>query len=105
MRQSELLTQFYRAYWDWSQAGQPDDNPQGFQNDCGLCYNAQLFGGPEVAVRRMLVEELTAQFEQAGLDHDYPFDAEGDSYDHCAENRTMHQNPARMQWVQDHMYV
>lgn len=97
MKQSDNLTKFYRAYHAWANDGAPMDNPHGFVNDCGLCYNARKFD-----TTLLVRHEMQSQFATAGLDDAMPF-CDEESYMADTDFGTHHLNHARIAWVKDHI--
>lgn len=109
--QSELLTQFYRAYAGWLDDGAPQA-VQIFQRDAGLCGNVMSWAaaiGKDGLHRKLLRDELRMQLKHAGMDMDYPF-SPADApcgphhYYHSIEQTRLicHLNPKRIEWVRDH---
>ena len=90
----KTLKEFYQAYAAWLDAGAPDFLP--FSRASGLCNNLHSFTKSFNAYR-----EMESQFDDAGLDPDYPFGGEDDYLGRSAE-RKQHLNPLRIQWVKDH---
>ena len=96
--QSKELTQFYREYKAWLDAGAPIGEP--FQRYTGLCdalegslwYDVILMG---------LLDELKLQFSDEGLDELYPFGKE--NFISRVELETQHLDPLRIKWVEDHL--
>ena len=101
--QSALLTQFYRAYAGWLDAGAPDELP--FCRSGGLCWmlwhylSCQAIPHNE---RKQLTNELEDQFEAAGLNYLFPFNDGEEGFSNEEETDTMHLNPRRIKWVRDH---
>lgn len=106
MKQSQLLTEFYRAYSDWLEAGASAGNP--FRVDKGLCNNLLEY---VVHVKNMdmsehynISAEMTAQFINAGLSSRYPFNNDNaGSYSYEVFSDSCYKNQARIQWVKSHL--
>lgn len=98
MKQSEKLTNFYKAYLDWLDAGAVTDE---FSRGSGLCHNLDRYydwNSPDT------VEEMVFQFKLAWLDEYFPFN-EG-SHMRFVEEIDAKQsfiNPARIRWVRNHI--
>lgn len=101
--QSPQLTSFYQAYREWLTIGSPDGEP--FDRFHGLCDNVRYFSKwcfPGWAgLCGEMGNELTAQFKDAGLHNEYPFN-DGKLKNYATEYRC-DQNPARIAWVLDHV--
>lgn len=100
--QSEHLTNFYRAWLEFAEGG---ENPFGFRRDRGLCWcldrwsQFTIHSGTDYM--RISVE-MSLQFRGAGLNGVTPFTPSGTLADYAAEaDKTT--NPARLQWVSDHV--
>lgn len=101
--QSDTLTEFYRAYLAWINAGAYMGHPK-FVRYAGLCCNlANYFGGYSLGLRA--ADEMCEQFRQAGLDAELPFNLYPDSRPYSDESLKdlCHTNPYRIQWVKDHV--
>jgi len=100
--QSDKLTEFYRAYLAWIEAGAPIEHSM-FSRSLGLCHSSWLFavGMDNYVEARDLEKELNDQFEDAGLDGAYPFN-EGELWKYEREASYKHLNDKRLQWVIDH---
>jgi hypothetical protein len=109
-RQSELLTQFYRAYAAWIDDGAP--RRVLFRRDAGLCRNVMIWAeaiGKEGLEIRLLRDELRTQLKQANLDMNYPFSPKDAPfgvahYYHSDEqpNQTCYLNEDRIKWAREH---
>lgn len=103
--QSELLTQFYKDWLAWLDAG-ADPKDQTFKRYSGLC-TALYFWGIENKIsgitQRKLDSEMLYQFEKAGLEMLYPFDEDSAAFNQAHLHETHHTNPKRIQWVRDHV--
>lgn len=89
------LQQFYNAYAAWLDAGAPDGQP--FVRHTGLCINLHKFGG-----NRDVLKEMSSQFKEAGLDEDYPFNDNSESYYRETYLDEIYLNPKRIDWVRYH---
>jgi hypothetical protein len=110
VNQSVELTGFYRMYRAWLNMGAPPSRI--FQRSNGLCialagYTEQL--GMRSANHEVLSNEMDTQFIIAGLNPNFPFNEKlpdgGNTYWCERETRTMHLNPKRIKWVEDHCNV
>lgn len=96
---SEVLAEFYQAYWD---AVNHKIKPSWYLSDAGLCHNLEAwlerqgYDGYDAYDIRLELEE---QFEDAGLDNEYPFNGDWQSYKHERDNCTMSDNIKRRLWV------
>lgn len=106
-KQSETLTEFYRAYAAWLDIGAPKGKP--FQRCWGLCTNLhEWLAGAESRDYNAYTEDYNAytemleQFQEAGLDTRHPFNRTGDAYFKWSDKNTQHLNPKRIKWVRDH---
>lgn len=90
---SEQLKEFYKAYAAWLDAGAPQCFP--FKRHDGLCHNLSNWSDYD----EELSEELLDQFDDAGLDWEYPFD---DHWTKYSADDYKHLNPARVSWVRKH---
>lgn len=106
MQQSELLSEFYRAYAWWLDAGAPLD--MGFYRNHGLCNSLRVWANRNAQLGyKNLHDELIEQFRQAGLDTHYPFNC-GDRIYYLIEcgdrnfNPRCHINEQRIKWVRDY---
>lgn len=105
MRQSDILTDFYRLYVEWLDSC--SWNTADFKRDHGIClclekylYNRHY---PKWYIQEVL-KELTTQFINAGLHKHYPFN-QGDVFYYEKEKQTKHLNPMRIKWVRDHAMI
>lgn len=94
MKTSAALLKFYMAYNEWLET--EDDT---FFCGYGLCANAWDFYVDEHDLGDSILEEMHAQFIEAGLDEQLPFNE--DSADYRAEKHagTCHHNILRIGWV------
>lgn len=94
----KTLKGFYKAYHAWIIAGAPDGKP--FNRMYGLCSNL----GDWCDWDGTLIRQMKNQFADAGLHLTYPFDGVSldTEYLHEASRKTMHLNPARIKWVEEH---
>lgn len=94
------LSEFYKAYSDWIDAGAPEGKP--FSRNCGICVSLTLHlkqMGLTPKEREQARKLMRAQFIKAGLSRDYPFNnAENSYYVECI-NGTIHTNKNRVAWV------
>lgn len=102
MTQSKELGLFYQALWDWIQSNFLN-NPNEFEANCGLCsaiwdWHVAKDFTHESGVS--LKEEMKQQFEDAGLDIQYPFDAQSWDYANTVNKFT---NPKRLAWIKNHL--
>lgn len=101
--QSALLC-FYAAYSIWLHYGAPEGGV--FYRKYGLCSNAYEYckhmGLPKWAGRAVW-NALQRDFKRAGLDTNYPFNADDMSYSAESYRRACHENPARIKWVRDQL--
>lgn len=108
MKQSQALTDFYKAYLSWAESGAADNEP--FKRDRGLCGNLckfvlQVYGCDSSRFEKFeaLETELLAQFESAGLCASYPFNEGcGMTYHHECVYGYPWQNKHRIEWVREH---
>ena len=91
----KTLKEFYQAYAAWLDAGAPSLEP--FSRAVGLCGNLTIF----TKDWHPLFDAMKSQFEEAGLDHEYPFGGEESYYTYCYYG-TAHLNPERIEWVKEH---
>lgn len=91
---SKTLKEFYSAYATWLDFGAPNFKP--FSRAAGLCTNLFVF-----TKNRDAYAEMESQFNDAGLDSNYPFGGEEDYMDRSAA-RQQHLNPKRIEWVKEH---
>jgi hypothetical protein len=96
MSQSKGLTEFYNAYNDWVNTGAPECNV--FSRSYGLCLNLRVYGDS-----LNLCNEMKAQFVEAELSCDYPFnESENEYFVECDAGEAA-LNPERIKWVQEHL--
>lgn len=93
--QSKELTQFYREYKAWLDAGAPDEIP--FKRFKGLCDSLADVRYYNPTVKK----ELQDQFYTEGLNRTYPFGV--DNFDIRMFNESQHLDPLRIKWVEDHL--
>lgn len=103
--QSELLTQFYKDWLAWVDAGASMKH-QTFQRITGLCgalnfwcLKNKLTTTEYIEIGQVMYE----QFKGAGLNAYCPFDNGHGAYFDSADQGTCHENPKRIQWVRDHV--
>ena len=114
MKQSKMLTDFYQEMYE---AVYGDIDTIRFHNVFsaheGLCENLERYiDAVSCGTTRgkKIKAEMRAQFIEAGLDDEYPFNSdwskpESDwnlSYGSEAKSSTMYQNPKRLKWIEDH---
>ena len=115
MKQSKELTNFYRAYLNWLNAGAPIANEYDFKRTHGICCCITEFIEVEYAHKQendhrkiisKMIDEIQSQFLLAGLEKWLPFnkfgDVDGIDYLYEVLNGTCHLNPKRIQWVKGH---
>lgn len=100
--QSQQLTEFYKAYLAWVEAGAPEDDGQLLTRNVGLCTNLALFC--EFA-HEVPDYELEQQFRDAGLSVFYPFNGSSAQYRQEKHAGTCHLNEKRIAWVRKHAAV
>lgn len=94
------LTEFYKAYSDWIDAGAPDGKP--FSRNCGICVSLTLhlkamgLTPKEMEQARKL---MRSQFIKAGLNGYYPFNNRELSYLTESARGLIHTNKNRIAWV------
>ena len=94
------LSDFYKAYSDWIDAGAPEGEP--FSRRVGLCASMCLhlkWKGCNPREREVALFLMKSQFIKAGLSRDYPFNNAENSYYEEGINGTMHTNSDRIAWV------
>lgn len=94
------LAEFYEAYSDWIDAGAPESEP--FSRRVGLCGSIFLYlamKGYPIKDRKITLEMMRAQFVKAGLDREYPFNNQENSYRMESINGLIHTNKNRIAWV------
>lgn len=96
----KTLTEFYRDYAAWLDAGTPDGTI--FHNGSGLCANLHKWEAASGLRYGELAAQMCWQFKAAGLDWVVPFNS-GDlkSYEREVRSKTCHLNPARVAWVRE----
>jgi hypothetical protein len=100
-RQSELLTQFYRAYAAWLDAGAPKE--MGFSRHHGLCGALRQWANRHAQVEyRNLGNELQAQFMKLSTSFLHPFHELSSQYNLEADRGACHRNPKRIAWAREH---
>ena len=94
------LTDFYRDYAAWLDAGAP--NGDVFRQSRGLCTCLSRWCA-ENGVTEYLNVDMNLQFVSANLDTIYPFNG-GDHLGYAMEVRknSCHLNPERIAWVREH---
>jgi hypothetical protein len=99
--QSELLTQFYRAYFWWIQAGAHKD--MGFSRYYGLCGALREWANRNAQVEyRQLSDEMRMQFAWEELYLLHPFHETAQQYNTEVDRGAAHLNLKRIKWVKDH---
>lgn len=100
------LTGFYQAYKAWLDNGAQESYTamKGFTRRFGLCTNLRRYCTENDCHGNGLLNTMMDQFKKSGLDNCFPFndDTTGDTYTYESLRETMHLNPARIQWVNDH---
>jgi len=94
---SPTLQEFYNEIHKWIQAGCVDDT---FDRSNGLCDNLVDWRDSEDSSR--CVDEMQAQFIDAGLHPFYPFNSTRLTYDLEAASNNIFTNPARLNWIKQH---
>jgi hypothetical protein len=105
MSQSELLTQFYRAYVAWIDDGAPEGIV--FTRGNGLCSNLIRFirgVTDSLCTRRMVGNEMYGQFRTAfaAKDWGFPFNDNDSTYWTESGIYQCHLNQDRIKWARDH---
>lgn len=96
----KTLTDFYRDYAAWLDAGAPRNDI--FFKRYGLCFCLRRWLEAN-GVREYLKCDMDLQFIEAGLDPFFPFnDGEVKGYQKENKNHSCHLNPARVAWVREH---
>jgi hypothetical protein len=101
--QSKLLTQFYRAYTGWLDAGAPDQIV--FTRSRGLCTNLINWVRTidlDLSDRLKVNKEMRHQFLAARRDESYPFDGHPDVYTRTMTEGSCYLNEHRIKWVREH---
>ncbi len=94
------LSEFYKAYSDWIDAGAPESEP--FSRMVGLCGCVCLYLRSKDCnshVRESVLLLMRKQFIKAGLDLDYPFNNQDNSYYVESIDGLIHTNKSRIAWV------
>lgn len=94
------LSEFYKAYSDWIDAGAPESEP--FSRRSGLCGSIFLYAamnGYPVSERSALLLVMRVQFIKAGLNRDYPFNSQEKPYLVESARGLIHTNSDRIAWV------
>lgn len=110
MKQSDELTAFYQAYWDWVKAGALSDgetsskNVYGFYRGTGLCANLRYFCNAHNCFGgyTQFDDEMVSHFIEAGLHCRTPFNQSMPDVYLEAKDDSAYLNRKRMQWVIDH---
>lgn len=107
--QSQLLTQFYRAYTAWIDDGAPEGII--FSRQHGLCHNLQVWVRSIISMAGQewyeLDQEMRLQFQKTELHPIFPFNT-GDRMYYQIEQNTMetslqcHSNANRLSWARKH---
>lgn len=95
--QSSKLTQFYRAYQAWLDAGAPQHQP--FYREVGLCENLGKYlhySEPDI------LDEMLEQFRKRLKKIKYPFNKNGEDYMAEACGLKSYLNKKRLEWVKEH---
>lgn len=98
------LKEFYQLVLEWLETDRLLDID--FETDMGLCGN--LYNWAEDAYGEALACELydvqKRMFIEAGLDVDFPFDADIDAYLKSAREgkHGLYDNPERLNWIKEH---
>lgn len=103
-QQSELLTQFYKDYLAWLNAGAPIGKI--FTRSAGLCHNLSQWAGLFPEAFEDLIDELQDQLEEDYGESDFPFnncDWPHEYYKHECAQRHTHLNEHRIAWVKSHV--
>lgn len=103
MKQSKELTEFYREWLEWSSSPYVEEHHPHFSISRGLCTSARLWGKRYENDARpfTLMDELSRQFDEAGLSMDYPFGL--GEFNTDFGRGTMHKCPKRLAWVRDRL--
>lgn len=102
-KQSDLLTQFYRAYAGWLEAGAPERII--FSRSHGLCTNLVNWARAtdlDLYDRLRVNMEMRQQFRAARRDESYPFDGHPESYTQTVMEDRCYLNEHRIKWVREH---
>jgi hypothetical protein len=99
-KQSELLTQFYRAYFEWVNNGAPEQNP--FSRYHGLCGALRQWANRNAQLEYpKLKDELLAQFMKETTSFLHPFHTFAQEYNREVDRGEAHLNLDRIKWVKD----
>lgn len=99
--QSDVLTDFYRAYVVWLDTG--TFNTSLFREKDGLCtclVNYLKYKGYSKSTIDRHTDELNDQFRKAGLDRFYPFNYGDGNY--FANEHKKNMNRQRVTWAREH---
>lgn len=105
-KQSERLTQFYRAYAAWVDDGAPFIPV--FTRNSGLCRNLRLWSraiGLGNQIIFDLSNEMRNQFLAARRNDSYPFDGHPLAYERDKAEQKLHLNEHRIKWVREHAAI
>lgn len=94
------LSEFYKAYSDWIDAGAHGGEP--FSRRVGLCASLCEYlreEGITFKEREMALLLMKSQFTKAGLSRDYPFNNADNSYYLESIDGKIHANKNRVAWV------
>lgn len=113
--QSEVLSNFYKAYLSWVVAGANEQNEWRFDPHCGLCSNLGNFcysKGQSITPNEEVAAqyEMSQQFRDAEMDSLYPFHRKkggnlfraSEQFRQDCDAAIHHRKETRMQWVRDH---
>ena len=93
------LSDFYRDLQAWIDAGRPVHAL--FSHLYGLCTNLAVWSTHHGLNRFQMRDELSAQFEEAGLDSTYPFNPHSGYWAETERGETW-KNEQRLAWVKNH---
>lgn len=100
-----LLIEFYSAYLDWVEEGQPFENKHGFLKTDGLCWLLKYYMWS--AYPNQSTYEVSDfqkyEFSNAGLDSCFPFDDDDHFFYKEQREGTLHENPRRLEWVRKYL--
>lgn len=109
---SKELYEFYKAWLDFAEGRVSHDEEVDYAKggflcgDWGLCGNCDDYATfvldqdfDHESGDMPLTQEMKFQFDEAGLDIDYPFGSS--AYYSYGETNTCHKDPNRLQWVRD----
>lgn len=94
------LAEFYESYSDWIDSGAPEGEP--FSRRSGLCGSLCSYltsKGCRFPVMDMALQLMKSQFIKAGLNRDYPFNNQDNSYYMECIDGLIHTNKNRIAWV------